>query len=157
MAVASPGVVPLSSTETFPASLAVIKSGLPSPLTSAVVTEYGALPAPKVCWVAKLGVAAPGTVVLNNTEIVLSFLLATIRSGLPSPLRSAVVTQSGRSPVAKVCWVAKLGVAAPGVVVLSSTETVLLPAALAAIRSGLPSPFTSAAVTDSAAPTATVC
>jgi hypothetical protein len=28
--------------------------------------------------------------------------------------------------VAKVCWVAKLGVVAPGAVVLSSTETVLL-------------------------------
>ena len=29
--------------------------------------------------------------------------------------------------MAKVCWAAKLGVAAPGAVVLSSTETVLSP------------------------------
>ena len=29
---------------------------------------------------------------------------------MPSPLTSATVTESGRLPVAKVCWAAKLGV-----------------------------------------------
>ncbi len=40
-------------------------------------------------------------------------------------LTSAAVTQRGPWPVAKVCWGAKLAVAAPRAVVLSSTETVL--------------------------------
>ena len=107
------------------AKFATIRSGLPSPLTSAAVTESGRLPVAKVCWVAKLGVAAPGAVVLSSTETVSSSSFATIRSGLPSPLTSAAVTEIGSVPVAKVCWVAKLGVVAPGAVVLSSTETVL--------------------------------
>ena len=120
---------------------------MPSPLTSAAVTETGSLPVAKVCWVAKLGVVAPGAVVLSSTDTVLSARFATIRSGLPSPLMSAAVTESGSLPVAKVCWVAKVGVVAPGAVVLSSTDTVL-PPKFATIRSGLPSPLISAAVTE---------
>jgi hypothetical protein len=85
--------------------------------------------------------------VLSNTETVLSKRFATIRSGLPSPFRSAVVTEYGLLPVAKTCWVAKLGVVAPGAVVLSSTETVAL-LVFATIRSGLPSPLRSATVTE---------
>ncbi len=85
------------------------------------------MPVAKVCWVAKLGVVAPAAVVLSSTETVSSPSFATIRSGLPSPLTSAAVTENGTVPVAKVCWVAKLGVVAPGAVVLSSTETVLPP------------------------------
>ena len=64
----------------------------------------------KVCWAAKLGVVAPGAVVLRSTETVLSPLFATIRSGLPSPFTSAAVTDLGVLPVAKGCWVAKAGV-----------------------------------------------
>lgn len=100
-----------------------------------------------VCWEAKLGVPAPGTVVLINTERVSSLSFATIRSGLPSPSISAAVTEHGPLPVVKVCWGAKLGVLAPGVVVLSSTEMVLS-LKFATIRSGLPSPLRSAAVTE---------
>ena len=51
--------------------------------------------------------------------------LATTRSGLPSPLRSPPPRSRGLAPVAKVCWAAKEGVAAPGAVVFSSTDTVL--------------------------------
>ena len=47
-----------------------------------------------------------------------------MRSGRPSPFRSAAVTESGTLPVAKVCWAAKEGVVAPGAVVFSSTDTV---------------------------------
>ncbi len=61
------------------------------------------MPVAKVCWVAKLGVAAPGAVVLSSTETVLLLKFATIRSGLPSPLTSAAVTEIGLLPVAKVC------------------------------------------------------
>jgi hypothetical protein len=39
-------------------------------------------------------------------------------------LISAAATEFGLLPVAKVCWAAKLGVVAPGAVVLSSTDTV---------------------------------
>ena len=62
--------------------------------------------------------------VLSSTDTVPESSFATIRSGLPSPLMSAAVTESGSLPVAKVCWVAKVGVVAPGAVVLSSTDTV---------------------------------
>ena len=89
----------------------------------------------------------PGAVVFSSTDTVLSFEFATIRSGLPSPLTSAAVTEDGSLPVAKVCWVAKQGVVAPGAVVFSSTDTVL-PSEFATIRSGLPSPLRSAAVTE---------
>ena len=101
----------------------------------------------KVCCAAKLAVVSPGTVVLSSTETVLALTFATIRSGLPSPLTSAAVTEKGTDPVAKVCCAAKLGVVAPGAVVLSSTETVLS-LRFATTRSGLPSPLTSAAVTE---------
>src|SRR5271168_4657778 len=148
LGVVAPGAVVLSSTDTVLApAFATIRSGLPSPLISAVVTEYGVLPVAKGCWVAKLGVLAPGAVVLSSTDTVLPLSFATIRSGLPSPLISAAVTETGPLPVAKVCWVAKLGVLAPGAVVLSSTDTVL-PLSFATIRSGLPSPLISAVVTE---------
>jgi len=78
--------------------------------------------------------------VLSSTDTVLLFWFAAIRSGLPSPLTSATVTENGEASVAKLCWVAKLGVVAPGAVVLSSTETALSPWS-ATIRSGLPSPL----------------
>ena len=161
----APGAVVLSSTDTVLSfAFATIRSGLPSPLTSAAVTESGALPVAKVCWAAKLGVAGArgggveqhrdravdrirhdqvglavavdvrrrhrvraaargegllggeagrdgpgrGGVEQHRHRVVAAF--ATIRSGLPSPLTSATVTESGRLPVAKVCWAAKLGV-----------------------------------------------
>src|SRR5271156_6980223 len=87
---------------------------MPSPLVSATVTENGPLPVAKGCWVAKRGVLAPGAVVLSSTDTVLAPAFATIRSGLPSPLISAVVTETGPLPVAKGCWVAKLGGQGPG-------------------------------------------
>jgi len=68
-----------------------------------------------------------------------------------------VVTGTGALPVAKFCRIAKLGLVAPEAVVLSSTETVLLPL-FATIRSGLSSPSMSVAVTENGAlPVAKVC
>ena len=123
---------------------------MPSPLTSAAVTDPGALPVAKVCWAANLSVGGEPVVVLSSTDTVLSFPFATIRSGLPSPLTSAAVTEDGALPVAKVCWAAKLSVGGEPVVALSSTDTVLsFP--FATIRSGLPSPLRSAAVTEDVA------
>src|SRR5208282_382351 len=90
----------------------------------------------------------PEAVVLSSTDTLLKLRFDTIRSGLPSPLMSATVTELGKPPVAKVCWAAKLGVVAPGVVVLSSTETFADGYPFATIRSGLPSPLTSATVTE---------
>ena len=150
------------------AELATMRSGLPSPLRSAVVTETGyaaggegllggevrrwsrpapscsaaptpccravvgddevglavavdvrhrhgdgTLPVAKVCWAAKEGVVEPGGVVFSSTDTVLASWLATMRSGLPSPLRSAAATETGALPVAKVCWAAKPGVTSP--------------------------------------------
>src|SRR5690349_4235397 len=90
-------------------------------------------PATIFCVAAKLGVAAPEAVVFSSTE---TMLPDTIRSGLPSPLMSAAVTDLGFSPVAKACCAEKLGTAAPGAVVLSSTDTSLSPS-FVTIRSGL--------------------
>ena len=82
------------------------------------------MPVAKVCWAAKEAVVAPGAVVFSSTDTVFESPFATIRSGLPSPLKSAAVTENGPLPVAKVCWAAKEAVAAPGAVVFSSTDTV---------------------------------
>src|SRR5262249_27394780 len=100
-AVAEPGVVVLSSTDT-PLAL-VIRSGLPSPLTSATATntELEAPGVAKSCVGAKVGVVAPGAVVLRNTDTLLEIRLATATSGLPSPLKSPIATDLGLVPVAK--------------------------------------------------------
>ena len=97
---------------------------MPSPFKSAAVTETGKLPVARVCWAAKAGVVAPGAVVFSSTDTVLATRFATIRSGLPSPFKSADATECGSLPVAKVVWAAKAGVVAPGAVVFSSTDTV---------------------------------
>src|SRR5208282_3255350 len=118
--------------------------------------ENSMLPVAKVCRVAKLGVVAPGAVVLSSTETPAS-LFVTIRSGLPLSLMSAVVTEYGTLPTAKVCWGAKLRAGALRGLVLIS-RGMLLAGAFATIRSGLPSPLTSAAVTEyGTLPTAKVC
>src|SRR5262249_17805346 len=66
-------------------------------------------------------------------------------------------TERGLVPVAKVCWGSKLGVAAPGAVLFSSTDTVL-EAALATAKSGRPPPLRSPSATERGSmPVAKVC
>src|SRR5207244_929627 len=126
LGVAAPGTVALSSTDTVPEiKFMTARSDLPSPFRSPSVTDTGPAPVAKSCLAAKLGVAAPGTVVLSSTDTVLEIRFTTARSSLPSPFRSPGVTYTGPSPVVKSCLAAKLGVAAPGAVVLSNTDTVL--------------------------------
>ena len=86
---------------------------MPSPFKSAAVTDHGELPVAKVCCAAKERVVAPGAVVFSSTDTELELKFATIRSGLPSPFKSAAVTESGKLPGAKVCWAAKERVEAP--------------------------------------------
>src|SRR5262249_5815134 len=137
--------------------LTTSKSGRPSPLTSAAATDWGRLPVAKVCWGSKLGGVAPGRVVFANTDTVPEGSVGASRSGRPSPLASAATTETGRLPVAKVCWSAKLGAVAPATVVFSSTDTVA-ELWLATSRSSRPSPLTSAAVTEAGlSPVAKVC
>src|SRR5262249_21246473 len=134
--VVAPGAVVFSSTDTVALRLlATRRSGRPSPLTSPTATELGLLPVAKVCWGAKDGVVAPGAVVFSSTDTVALKVLATRRSGRPSPLTSPTATELGALPVSTVCWGAKEGVVAPGAVVFSSTDTVALPV-LATRRSG---------------------
>lgn len=116
----------LSSTDNvLSLSFATIRSGSPSPLTSATVTEAGLLPAAKVCGVPKLIALEPGAVVLSMTETVPDgFWFAAIRSGRPSPLTSAIVTEDVLTVVPKICAPEKLGGIAPGAVVLTSTDIV---------------------------------
>src|SRR5439155_1308332 len=149
LGVAAPGAVVLSSTDTVTELLfATARSSLPSPFRSPTVTDSGLAPVPKSWWAAKLGVAAPGAVVLSSTDTVPEIQFTTARSPLPSPFRSPSVTDVGLAPVAKSCLAAKLGVAAPAAVVLSSTD-IVLELKFATARSSLPSPFRSPTVTDS--------
>ena len=158
--VAAPGEVVLSSTETVSScGFATIRSGLPSALTSAAVTEADCNHASKTCAEAKLAVVAPGTVLLSNVETVPVQPFATITSGLPSPLRSAAVTEPGAQSgddigdVLKMAAGSKLNVVAPGAVLFRNTEivpcwSVAETIRLAVTRSGRPSPLKSAVVTD---------
>src|SRR4051794_35171044 len=100
-----------------------MRSGRPSPFTSAAATENGLVPAPKLVGPAKVGVVAPGAVVFSSTDTVPEPVLATRRSGRPSPFTSATATEIGGVPALKVVGPEKLGVAAPGAVVFSSTDT----------------------------------
>src|SRR4051812_47512902 len=100
-------------------------SGLPSPFTSAVVTEVGLFPTANDAAGANVGVAAPSVVVFSNTDTVPEPPLATRTSGLPSPFTSAAATPSGWSPTGRFVAAAKVGTAAPGTVVFSNTDTLL--------------------------------
>ncbi len=79
--------------------------------------------------------------------MVLLPLFATAKSGLPSPLMSPMLTDVGLVPVVKSTLVAKVGVVAPVVVVLSRIEALLLPL-FAKAKSGFPSPLMSPMLTE---------
>jgi hypothetical protein len=64
--------------------------------------------------------------VLSRMETVLSKFV-TAKSGLPSPLKSPMLTDQGLLPVVKSTLVAKVGVVALVAVVLSRMEAVLSP------------------------------
>ena len=60
-----------------------------------------------------------------------------------------MATDTRPLPVVNVCWLANVSVAEPGTVVLTNTETLLLPAAASVTTmSALPSPFRSLMATD---------
>jgi len=141
--VEAPGVVVFKNTETLlEPQLPTAKSGLPSPLRSPIERERGLLPVVKSALTEKVGVEAPGVVVFKNTETLVELALATAKSGLPSPLRSPIETDTGVFPVVKSVLAEKLGVDAPGVVVFKNTET-LVEFWLAVAKSGLSSPLKS--------------
>ena len=74
---------------------AVATSGFPSPLKSPMLTERGPIPAVKSALVAKVGVVAPVVVVLMRMDVVLLPEFAVAISGLPSPLKSPMLTETG--------------------------------------------------------------
>ena len=86
-------------------------------------------------------------VVLSRMEAVLLSLFAVAKSGLPSPLKSPMLTDLGLVPVAKGTWVAKVGVVALVAVVLSRMEAVLL-TSFATAKSGFPSKLKSPMLTE---------
>src|SRR5258707_740157 len=107
---AAPAGVVFSSTDTvLETLLATSRSGRPSAFTSIAATESGPVPGLKLVAALKLGTAAPGAVVFRSTDTVVAPLLATSRSGRPSPFTSAVATDSGLLPTAKFVAAAKLG------------------------------------------------
>ena len=104
--------------ERFP----VAKSGLPSPLKSSVMMALGKPPAVKSTLVAKEGMVAPVVVVLRKMLAGLPLtgklpVVATAKSGLPSPLKSPMLTAPAPRPVVRSTLVAKVVVVAPVVVV----------------------------------------
>ena len=74
---------------------AQIKSTLPSPLTSAAVTETGPVPT-----LGGGGSTKPPLPLFVSTDSVLSPTFALIKSTLPSPLTSAATTEKGLLPTA---------------------------------------------------------
>jgi len=142
------GVV-LRKMEAVPLPLfAVAKSGLPSPLKSPMLTDWGLLPVVRSTLVAKVGVVALVAVVLSRMEALLLLEFATAKSGFPSPLMSPMLTKIGKLPVVRSTLVAKVGVVALVAVVLSRMEALLSPRFVTA-KSGLPSPLKSPMLTDS--------
>ena len=113
---------------------------------SPMLTDLLPPPVGKGTWEAKVGVAAPVAVVLSRMETVLTEF-PTAKSGLPSPLKSPMLTDLGPPSVGKVTWEAKVGVAAPVAVVLSRMEAVALYQSATA-KSGLPSPLKSPMLMD---------
>ena len=66
---------------------------------------------------------APGAVVFNSTDTVFELMFATIRSGLPSPFKSAAVAERGAEPVAKSVLAARVtGGPTTLVIPVNSTE-----------------------------------
>ena len=126
---------------------ATATSGEPSPLMSPILTDMGRSPVFKSTLGAKVGVVAPVGVVLMRMEVVLLYLFATATSGEPSPLKSPILTELGRSPVFKSTLGAKVGVVAPVGVVLMRMEMVSLKK-FATATSGEPSPLMSPMLTE---------
>src|SRR5919108_124092 len=124
-------------------------SGLPSPFRSSLASKSPITKRPvltsKSTRGSEMNVVALGAVVFRNTEKLLLSLLATIKSGLPSPFRSACVPPSGLNGVLKSVRDPKLGVVALAAVVFSNTDTPG-PLPLNSTTSGRPSPFRSASV-----------
>ena len=146
--VAAPVAVVLSRMEAvLLVWFAVAKSGFPSPLKSPMLTEMGPLPVGKSTLVAKVGMVALVGVVLSKMETVLLSKFARAKSRRPSPLKSPMLTDQGPLPVGKSTLVAKVGVVALVVVVLSRMDTVLLPL-FAKAKSGKPSPLMSPILTE---------
>jgi len=146
--VEAPGAVVLKNTETvLEPEFVTAKSGLPSPLRSPIETEFGPVPVLKSLFAENVGVVAPGVVVFKNTETVVSLRFGTARSGLPSPLRSPIKTDSGPVPVVKSVLAENEGVGTPIAVVFNNTETVP-EVTFATARSNLPSPLKSLTESD---------
>ena len=86
-------------------------------------------------------------VVLSRMETLLLILFAVAKSGLPSPLKSPLLTERGSLPVRKKTWGAKVGVTAPVGVVLSRIKPFWLNFSVKA-KSGRPSPLKSLMLTE---------
>src|SRR5262249_49602517 len=100
-------VVFRSTDTTFERCSTMARSGLLSRLKSPTTTDSGLAAVAKSWLRAKLGVVAPGTVVLSRIDTVLALESATARSGSPSPLRPPTGTGNGRAPGENGCWVRK--------------------------------------------------
>ncbi len=92
------------STLTVLLRLAVTRSGLPSPLTSATASAYGLVPATKFCAGWNVPLPLPRSTLTEEL-----CRLAASRSGLPSPLMSATATANGLESVVKLTGARRLG------------------------------------------------
>ena len=118
------------------------RSGLPSPLRSPIATDTGLAPTGTLMAEPKMAEPKPLLPLLSSTDTVPENWFATARSGLPSPLRSPIATDTG--PESTGIWGVRMK---PPLPLPSSTDTV--PEVwLATTRSGLPSPLRSPIATD---------
>src|SRR4028118_1350842 len=88
---------------------ATAKSGFPSPLMSSMLTDLGPAPVVKGTWGAKVGVGSPVPVVLTRRETLSLPVFVVAKSGFMSPLKSPMLTELGKLPVAKSNLGAKVG------------------------------------------------
>src|ERR1043166_2675151 len=112
------------------------------PVPAAQAASPGLLSAPSPVELTTKVVLPGGVQLLARTETLFVVLLATARSGLPSPLKSLAATDCGALPAAKLWGAPKLPAPAP-------MRTEALPAKrLAVTMSSLPSPLMSPTATE---------
>ncbi len=144
---AAPGAVVFNSTETLlELTLALARSGRPSPLKSPTATEYGCCPCQRPAggqsWRGR-----PGRGRIQQHRDGVGTTVGAGQVGLAIAIEIAHRHSKRPAARAKGLLGGKRGAAAPGAVVFNSTETVL-ELTLALARSSLPSPLKSPTATD---------
>ena len=134
--------------------LALIKSGLPSAFISAAMTQKGNVPTVAIVLEPYLKLAL--LVNIDNVPPKPLSEFALIKSSLPSPFRSATVTPSGSAGFAPNGGSERVALSTNPPLPLFVTTANVLALKFAVIKSGFPSPFTSAVTIQLGPPTTAI-